>query len=92
MIQYTPPTTEDLAKLKGELGYSGEQMAELASVSNGAQWRKYTGGADPRSLNMHILFFMAARLTLAPEELARVQAKMRAIGAQVDTFELESPR
>lgn len=88
MIDYTPPSTNDLAKLKEQLGMTGEQMAELASVAGGQQWRKYTGGADPRSLSLHMCFFMAARLALSPEELAKVTAKMRDIGAEVDDLAL----
>ena len=84
MIKYTPPTTEDLASLKNELQFSSTKMAELASVSAGTQWRKYTGGAEPRDLNMHMLFFIAARLALTPDELSRVTAKMREIGADVE--------
>lgn len=84
MIKYTPPTTEDLRRLKDELGYTGEQMADLASVAGGAQWRKYTGGAAPRDVNMHMLFFVAARLVLPPAELRRIAGKMMEIGADVD--------
>ncbi|MFD2755657.1 hypothetical protein [Comamonas terrae] len=84
MIKYVPPTPEDLNRLKAQLGYSGEQMAELASVSGGQQWRKYTGGATPRDLGMHILFFMAARLVLPPEQLQAIADKMAEIGAEVD--------
>ena len=87
MIQYTAPSPDDLNALKAEIGFSGEQMAELASVAGGQQWRKYTGGAEPRALNMHILFFMAARLALSPEELERVAEKMRAVGADVGVIE-----
>ena len=87
MIQYTAPSPDDLNALKAEIGFSGEQMAELASVAGGQQWRKYTGGAEPRALNMHILFFMAARLVLSPEELERVAEKMRAVGADVGVIE-----
>jgi hypothetical protein len=84
MIDYTPPTTADLQRLKDALGYTGEQMAELASVSGGQQWRKYTGGAEPRAINMHMLFFISARLALSPEALALVGYKMREIGAGID--------
>lgn len=90
MIQYTAPSPDDLNALKAEIGFSGEQMAELASVAGGQQWRKYTGGAEPRALNMHILFFMAARLALSPEELERVAEKMRAVGADVGVIEARS--
>ncbi|MCC8382335.1 MULTISPECIES: hypothetical protein [Photorhabdus] len=54
---YSPPTTEDLIKLKEELGFTGEQMADLAGVSGNNQWRKYTGGKIPRVISLHILFY-----------------------------------
>lgn len=91
MIPYTPPTTDDLQRLKDSLGYTGEQMAELASVAGGSQWRKYTGGADPRAVGLHMLFLMAARLELAPAEMARVVARMQAIGADVDPAKFVAP-
>jgi len=84
MISYQAPTPADLQRLKDELGYTGEQMADLASVAGGQQWRKYTGGAAPRDINLHMLFFIAARLSLSADELARVTEKMREIGASVD--------
>lgn len=59
-------------------------MAELFGVAGGQQWRKYTGGAEPRELSPHILFFGAARLVLSDDQLALVLEKMRAIGAQID--------
>lgn len=80
---YTPPSHEDLARLKEELGYTGTQMAELAGVASNSQWRKYTGGESPRAVSPHILFFMAAQLALNEKELAKVLDKMREIGAQI---------
>ncbi|WP_310889457.1 hypothetical protein [Burkholderia pseudomallei] len=59
-------------------------MAELFGVAGGPQWRKYTGGAAPRELSPHILFFGAARLALTDAELARVLERMREIGARID--------
>jgi len=91
MIPYTPPTTDDLQRLKDSLGYTGEQMAELASVAAGSQWRKYTGGAEPRSVSLHMLFLMAARLELKPDEIARVVARMQAMGAQVSPGNFAAP-
>ncbi len=85
MVLYCAPSPQDLQRLKDELGYSGSEMAELASVSGGQQWRKYTGGSEPRELNMHVLFFMAARLALDPDQLQAIANKMQDIGAQVDT-------
>lgn len=84
MIPYTPPTTQDVQRVREELGYTSNQMAELASVAAGSQWRKYMGGAAPRDVSLHMLFFIAARLTLSPDELRRVADKMNEIGAQVD--------
>lgn len=78
---YTPPTPDDLNRLKDELGYTGNQMADLAGVASNSQWRKYTGGESPRAMSPHILFYMAAQLALTPEELDRVISKMQQIGA-----------
>lgn len=80
---YTPPTPEDLEALKESLGYTGNQMADLAGVASNSQWRKYTGGVAPRAMSLHILFFMAAQLTLNEDELDRVLGKMREIGAGI---------
>lgn len=78
---YTPPSPDDLSKLKESLGYTGNQMADLAGVSSNSQWRKYTGGETPRAMSPHILFYMAAQLALTPDEISRVLIKMREIGA-----------
>ncbi|ELA6496104.1 helix-turn-helix transcriptional regulator [Salmonella enterica] len=80
---YTPPTPEDLEALKESLGYTGNQMADLAGVASNSQWRKYTGGAEPRAMSPHILFFMAAQLSLKPEEIKHVLNKMEEIGAHI---------
>jgi hypothetical protein len=82
--EYTPPAPEDLELLKSELGYTGNQMAELAGVSSNSQWRKYTGGSEPRSMSPHILFFIAAQLALSDDELKLVVNKMQSIGANLN--------
>lgn len=81
---YTPPTPDDLNRLKEQLGYTGTQMADLAGVASNSQWRKYTGGESPRAMSPHILFFIAAQLALGDKELSAVLTKMREIGACVD--------
>ena len=63
-MRYTPPKPDDLQRLKNDLGRTGEQMAELFGVAGGQQWRKYTGGAQPREMAPQMLFFGAARLAL----------------------------
>lgn len=78
---YTPPAPEDLEALKERLGYTGNQMADLAGVASNSQWRKYTGGAEPRAMSPHILFFIAAQLSLDENELERILKKMHEIGA-----------
>ncbi|MDR0163027.1 XRE family transcriptional regulator [Enterobacter ludwigii] len=80
---YTPPTTEDLALLKEELGLTGLQMANLAGLAGSNHWRKYTGGETPRIMGMHMLFFVAAQLALNDKELKKVLEKMREIGASI---------
>ncbi|MBN5183896.1 XRE family transcriptional regulator [Serratia marcescens] len=82
--EYTPPTPDDLENLKTELGYTGTQMADLAGVASNSQWRKYTGGAEPRAMSPHILFFVAAQLALSERDLSKVLDKMREIGAKID--------
>ncbi|MFT0531889.1 XRE family transcriptional regulator [Castellaniella hirudinis] len=81
---YIAPSTQDLSDLKTDLGYTSVQMADLAGVSGGNQWRKYTGGATPRELGPHYLFFLAARLELSDDELSRVLDKMREIGGRFE--------
>ena len=80
---YTPPSTDDLNKLKDDLGYTGNQMADLAGVASNSQWRKYTGGESPRAMSPHILFFMAAQLVLTDDDLTKIIKKMQEIGAEI---------
>lgn len=81
---YAPPSAGDLARLKNDLNFTSPQMADLSGLAQGAQWRKYTGGATPRELGMQMHFYMAALLTLPEEELAKVIECMRAQGAEVE--------
>ncbi|MBZ6390661.1 MAG: helix-turn-helix domain-containing protein [Pantoea dispersa] len=81
--EYSPPSTDDLIRLKDELGYTGNQMADLAGVASNSQWRKYTGGESPRDMSPHILFFIAAQLALSEEDLNKVLKKMQDIGAEI---------
>jgi hypothetical protein len=87
---YEPPSAGDLAQLKENLNFTSPQMADLAGLAQGAQWRKYTGGAAPRELGMQMHFYMAALLTLGDDELGRIADLMRSQGAQVDLGPLPS--
>lgn len=82
-MDYRAPTAEQLQALKTALGLTGKHMAALACVGE-QHWRKYTGGAEPRDMPYPNLFHLAARLALSQIELAKIESKMREIGAQLD--------
>jgi len=89
-MDYQPPSAAQLQVLKNRLGYTGKQMAALACVGE-QHWRKYTGGAQPKTMPYANLFHLAAQLTLTQEELARVYAAMREMGAHLeDTIDLSA--
>lgn len=81
---YTPPTTSDLTQLKTQLGLTGKGMAELFGLSGDQQWRKYTGGHDPRQMSAQMLFFAMARLELDEKAMNRILERMRQAGAIID--------
>lgn len=83
---YTPPTTEDLQALRDELGLTQSQMAEYVGVAGGQQWRKYTGGAHPRHMSFHMLFYVASRDVLDESTRDAIIKRMTELGA---TFEQE---
>lgn len=64
------------------LGLTGAEMAELFGVSDGRQWRKYTGGE--REVSPQILFFAMARLVLDETQIEQILDRMREVGAQVE--------
>lgn len=90
--RYDPPSAGDLARLKEELEFTSSQMADLAGLAQGAQWRKYTGGIQPRELSQHMHFYMAALLTLSDAELGKVIDRMRSQGAEVELGPLPAGR
>lgn len=85
---YSPPSPESLAQLKADLGLSSAQMAQLFGVSDGRQWRKYTGGE--RDMSAQILFFALARLELDEATIEKVLKRMRKIGATIELSGAES--
>jgi len=82
ILNYSPPSIDGLAQLKDQLGYTGAQMADLFALGGSHQWRKYTGGQKPRAMNPQMLFYACAQLELTAEDLERIHARMRAVGAQ----------
>jgi hypothetical protein len=87
-MNYTPPTPEDLERLKGDLQYSSTDMADLFGVATGRQWRRYTStnteAGVHRDMSAHMLFFGMARLELDAKTIERVLARMRKAGASID--------
>ena len=81
--KYRPPSTQDLAALKTTLSKSNPEMAELFGMSP-EDWRKYTGGKEPRPISLHMLFFAMAQLELSAEAIERILARMRRAGATID--------
>jgi len=61
---------------------TGNQIADLAGVVSNSQWLKYISVESPRAVSLHILFCMAAQLSLSEDELSRVVKKMHDIGAE----------
>lgn len=84
ILNYAPPTIEDLAALKEELNLTGAQMADLFALGGSHQWRKYTGGQAPRAMSAQMLFYACAQLELPDDQLRRVMARMQAVGASFD--------
>lgn len=85
--RYLPPTPAALAQLKDRIGATSQTMAELTGLSQGGQWRKYTGGTSPRAMGMHMHFYLAALLALDDDALAQVIATMRGQGAQLEVVD-----
>lgn len=86
-VIYKPPSTQDLAILKANLQKSNVEMAQLFGMDPD-HWRKYTGGKDPRSVSMPMLFFAMAKLELDKKCIERILNRMREVGA---TIALDSP-
>ncbi|WP_406867205.1 XRE family transcriptional regulator [Paraburkholderia fungorum] len=81
--KYKPLSVKDLAALKENLGLSNPQMADLFGLTPD-NWRKYTGGKEPRPVSLQMLFFAAARLELDDATITRILERMRRLGAQID--------
>jgi Pyruvate/2-oxoacid:ferredoxin oxidoreductase gamma subunit len=59
-------------------------MADLFGVSDDKQFRKYTGGKEPRKMSAQMFFFAMARLVLKQKDIEAVIERMRQEGATID--------
>jgi hypothetical protein len=59
-IRYVPPTPQALHAQKERLKKTGDQMADMYGLAGNNQWRKYTGGHDPRPMSLPMLFLAGA--------------------------------
>jgi hypothetical protein len=72
-----------LRTLKDRLGYTGEQMADLFGLAGNNQWRKYTGGHDPRPMSLPMLFLAGALLNRTAT-VEQVFDWCREVGAKIE--------
>jgi predicted transcriptional regulator len=84
-MKYTPPTPDDLRAIRDDLDLTQSEMADFIHVAGGQQWRKYTGGKNPRHMSFHMFFFLAAKLCLSDKEFDHVYKKMVELGATIET-------
>lgn len=82
-IHYIPPTPANLRALKDRLGYTGDQMADLFGLAGNNQWRKYTGGHEPRTMSLPMLFLAGALLNLTAT-VEQVFDWCRRVGAKIE--------
>lgn len=82
-IRYSPPTPEQLRALKERLGYTGDQMASLFGLAGNNQWRKYTGGVEPRPMSLPMLFLAMALLDRTAT-VEQVFEMCRQVGATIE--------
>jgi hypothetical protein len=87
ITHYAPPAPHELEALKDSLHQTGRGMATLAALAGDNQWRKYTGGKQPRAVSVQMAFFIAARLELDDAQLEKVYARMSEIGCDLELGE-----
>jgi hypothetical protein len=82
-IRYTPPNPEDLRDLQHQMGYTGNQMADLFGLAGSNQWRKYVTGNNMRPMSLPMLFLAGALLNRTAT-VDQVFDWCRKVGAVVD--------
>lgn len=82
-IEFSAPSTKDLNDLKSQRKATGKEMADMFWLGGDHQWRKYTGGQQPREMSPQMAFLGAARMELSEDEFNRVLRRMATFGAHV---------
>lgn len=81
---FRPPTVTQLKTWKEKLGYSGTQMARILGLKSARRWRDYADENKPQGIPPANLFMASALVTLPQEQIDRVLATMREVGALID--------
>jgi hypothetical protein len=81
---FRSPSVTQLKQWKERLGFSGTKMANILGLKTSRRWRDYADENKPQGIPPANLFMGAAMVTLRSEEIERVLAAMREIGAAID--------
>ncbi|KML48105.1 hypothetical protein VL15_30535 [Burkholderia cepacia] len=81
---FRSPTVAQMKQWKEKLGYSGTQMARALGLKSARRWRDYADENKPQGIPPANLFMAAALVTLPQQEIDRVLATMRDVGAVID--------
>lgn len=77
MIDYIPPTPEQVREFLRTHNLTGSAAAELAGLNSSAAVRKYTGGAQPHRVSYAVWFAWHAKMILAPSQIAEIEEAMK---------------
>jgi hypothetical protein len=81
---FRSPTVAQMKQWKETLKFSGAQMANILGLKSARRWRDYADENKPQGIPPANLF-MAAAITILPrEEIDRVLAEMRRVGAVIE--------
>jgi hypothetical protein len=83
-MRYTPPSAEQLKAVKGKLGKTGAQMADLTGMKSSRRWREYTSDGTELGIPPANLFMLAALMCLPQKYVDLVLETMREYGAVID--------
>lgn len=71
------PSVAQIRAFVAENGLTGGRAAELAYLSGGQAFRKYTGGAKPHRMSGAIWFTLVAKTMLPESTIAEIERRMQ---------------